>query len=151
MNARNHRLGIHGLSVALALIQGAALAAEPGPICVSCEAAEAPTCGGYSFATIISYRACSAEASTRMLSEQEARECSSHYTTLKVNLAGLTMDEYRMLSSTQRAAVSLQGYAALRCWREKNQALWSAAGILSGWFQGAPGRIAHSLGGATAR
>ena len=138
MTTRGCRFGILAVGIAFMLSQGPALAAEPEAIASPCEMAGAPPCGAPLWDTIFSYRACSALASSRMLSLHEAHDCSWHYTRLKVNLVGLTMGEYLSLPARQRAALSLQGYAALRSWREGNRALWPGVRLLSGVLGGPP-------------
>ena len=69
------------------------------------------------------YYQCEAVAYTRMLSLDEAGECSIIYQAFKLGFIGITLEDFATLPQYQMAYVDQEAYGALVDWRETNAAL----------------------------
>lgn len=74
-------------------------------------------------ALIASYFLCSEAAEVRVLSPSEAEACIATYQNVKLSFLNIGIDEFELMSATERAVVNQRGYAAYVVWRSANQDL----------------------------
>lgn len=74
-------------------------------------------------ALIASYFLCSEAAEVRVLERIETEACISKYQNVKLSFLKIGIDEFELMSATERAVVNQQGYAAYVAWRPANQDL----------------------------